>query len=272
MNIYQHKGLFVESSSLQEYYTIITKAISQNRKRQKRSSPNFTYYENHHILPRSLFPEYIYEKWNQVLLTADEHVLCHKLLTSFTKGDQQKAMFNAYWNMATRTNNEMNRVELTPEEYKILREQISEIRHNTKRPHVETTKIKIGEANKLSHNNHDPIKRKNHSELMKGPKNPSRNPLTNKKQSAARIKFLQENPQEVQRLKNMLWTNINPMLDPKVIAKVSGDNHYSRNPANKKYCEWCQRKIAPSSFSQFHGDKCKLNPNALNNKKKDDTL
>jgi len=81
------------------------------------------------------------------------------------------------------------------------------------------------------------------------------------------IKFLQEHPEEVQRLKELLFSKPNPMIDPKVLEKVSGDNHYSRNPENKKHCIWCDRKIAPSSFSQFHGEKCKLNPNRLTSHK-----
>ena len=272
MNIYHHSGLFIESSSLREYYKIITEAISLNRKRHKRSSPEFIYYENHHVLPRSMFTEFQLEKWNKVLLTADEHLICHKLLTLFTKGDSQRAMFNAYWNMATRTNGKMGRVTLSPDEYKNLREKISEIRHNTKRPCTDATKIKIGESNKINHNNYDLTKRKNHSELMKGPTNPSKNIDTNKKQSESRIKFLQEHPEEVQRLKELLSSKPNPMIDPKILEKVSGDNHYSRNPENKKHCIWCDRKIAPSSFSQFHGEKCKLNPNRLTSHKQNDII
>lgn len=272
MNIYHTNGLFTESEYLDQYYKVITAAISENRIRHKRSSVDFVYYENHHILPRSLFPEFSLEKWNQVLLTADEHLLCHKLLTLFTRGEAQKAMFNAYWNMATRTNSEMKRVVLSHVEYRELREKISEIRHNTKRPCAETTKIKIGESNKINHNNNDPNKRKKHSEFMKGTGNPSKNSDVNKKQSDSRKKFLQENPKEIQRLKKLLSSMPNPMTKPEVLKKVSGDNHYSRNPANKKHCEWCGRDIAPSSFSQFHGSKCKLNPNSLKLLMKDDKL
>jgi hypothetical protein len=54
----------------------------------------------------------------------------------------------------------MGRVTLLPDEYKNLREKISEIRHNTKRPCTEATKIKISESNKINHNNYDLTKRK----------------------------------------------------------------------------------------------------------------
>ena len=38
------------------------------------------YYEAHHILPRCLFPEFIKDTENIVLLTAREHFLAHKML------------------------------------------------------------------------------------------------------------------------------------------------------------------------------------------------
>lgn len=46
-----------------------------------RKRGNGNYYEAHHILPRSLFPNWIKRKSNMVLLTAREHFFCHQLLT-----------------------------------------------------------------------------------------------------------------------------------------------------------------------------------------------
>lgn len=57
------------------YCKIISYAKSQNR---NRSGGN--YYEAHHILPRSLFPNWIKRKSNVVLLTAREHFFVHQLL------------------------------------------------------------------------------------------------------------------------------------------------------------------------------------------------
>jgi hypothetical protein len=40
------------------------------------------YCENHHILPRSLFPEFVNEEWNIVRILYKDHILAHKLLFS----------------------------------------------------------------------------------------------------------------------------------------------------------------------------------------------
>lgn len=61
------------------YFSIIKKAISLNRK-----CGNDLYFEGHHILPGSIYPQYKNIKknpWNIVLLTAREHFICHLLLT-----------------------------------------------------------------------------------------------------------------------------------------------------------------------------------------------
>lgn len=66
------------------YLNIIFKAKSEKRKKlKKKDNPQYIYYENHHILPRSIFPQYINLKsnsWNGVLLTAREHFICHALV------------------------------------------------------------------------------------------------------------------------------------------------------------------------------------------------
>ena len=57
------------------YCKIISYAKSQNR---NKSDGN--YYERHHILPKSLFPNWRLRKQNIVLLTPREHFFCHQLL------------------------------------------------------------------------------------------------------------------------------------------------------------------------------------------------
>ncbi len=58
-----------------EYNHIIYKAIKENR-----TKGHGTYYESHHWLPKSIFPQYEKCKWNKVLLTPYEHVYVHCLL------------------------------------------------------------------------------------------------------------------------------------------------------------------------------------------------
>ena len=69
------------------YMRIISHAKSEQQKglrpRTKNCKKGFEnqYFEFHHILPRSLFPNWIKRKSNTVPLTAREHFFCHQLLT-----------------------------------------------------------------------------------------------------------------------------------------------------------------------------------------------
>ncbi len=85
-----------ETKYLMWYINIIEKANSENRKKLKKINEDYIYYENHHILPRSLFEEYIdlrEHNWNSVLLTAKEHFIVHLCIwkhykkLKYTKGE-----------------------------------------------------------------------------------------------------------------------------------------------------------------------------------------
>jgi len=52
------------------------------------------YYENHHIIPKSLGGSDC--KDNMVLLTNEEHFLAHRMLMKFTTGDDQRSMASAF--------------------------------------------------------------------------------------------------------------------------------------------------------------------------------
>ena len=72
-------------------YKRIYNEIVQNAKNENRSKKD-RYYENHHIIPKSLGG--IDEPENLVLLTPREHFICHCLLPKFTNGkDKSKMIF-----------------------------------------------------------------------------------------------------------------------------------------------------------------------------------
>lgn len=75
------------------YTKIIKNAISENRKKH-----DGVYYERHHILPKSMFPNWTKKKSNIVLLTAREHFFCHQLLTKIYPS---KEMNYALFRLAT---------------------------------------------------------------------------------------------------------------------------------------------------------------------------
>lgn len=82
------------------YMQIISAAKNQQKlglrpknQNQRKNFPN-QYFEFHHILPRSLFPNWSKRKSNIVPLTAREHFFCHQLLTKIYPSFE---MQNAMW-------------------------------------------------------------------------------------------------------------------------------------------------------------------------------
>lgn len=106
-----------DSKSLEKYLKIIKNAIKQKRIKLKKDDRKYIYYENHHILPKSLYPKYKDNKNIQVLLTAEEHFIVHFLLTKILPSKQMAACAL----LMTKGQNGHKYV-VTPEQYKELRE------------------------------------------------------------------------------------------------------------------------------------------------------
>lgn len=70
------------------YMKIINKAKLEKRVR------GYSYYECHHILPKSLFPLWVSRKSNLVLLTAREHFVCHLMLTRIFPSYKMKLAYS----------------------------------------------------------------------------------------------------------------------------------------------------------------------------------
>lgn len=79
------------------YMLIISRAKSEE-KLGLRKKGNGEYYEAHHILPKSLFSNWIKRKSNIVLLTAKEHYFVHKLLHKIYPGGE---MASAWFRLCT---------------------------------------------------------------------------------------------------------------------------------------------------------------------------
>jgi len=86
--------MFNYSKYTTTYYNIINRA-------KLRTLADNTYYEKHHIIPKSLGGNN--KKINLVHLTIKEHRLCHLLLTKMVTNPRHKiSMFNAAWRMNVR--------------------------------------------------------------------------------------------------------------------------------------------------------------------------
>lgn len=98
--LFQEK--FLQNKYSKIYLKIIEKAILSNRSRTKNE-----YFENHHIIPKSIGGLDLKE--NLVLLTFREHYICHWLLIKFTNGDINKhKMILAFWLMNNRNKKNNN--------------------------------------------------------------------------------------------------------------------------------------------------------------------
>lgn len=150
MDIYQHRGVFVENLATQQYYNIIEFALQQPRKKYHKADSRYQYYEAHHILPKSIFPEYKKSLWNKVLLTAEEHFNCHKLLLDMTTGKNRSKMVCAFWYMTSAKTPDMHRMEVTGEEFTQSKLQWTEYMSSLSsgRECSPETKAKISAANK----------------------------------------------------------------------------------------------------------------------------
>lgn len=65
------------------YLNIIFSIKSKKRTKIHKDDKDYIYYENHHILPSSIFQDYNRldeNEWNSVLLTGKEHYICHILI------------------------------------------------------------------------------------------------------------------------------------------------------------------------------------------------
>ncbi len=81
MNRNQLQEKLLEETKYSKWYlSIIENAQKDNRVKLNKLNEDYIYYENHHILPESIFKEYKIlkeHKWNSVLLTAKEHFIAH---------------------------------------------------------------------------------------------------------------------------------------------------------------------------------------------------
>lgn len=98
---------------------------------QKYKFPN-QYFEFHHILPKSLFPNWIERKSNIVALTAKEHFFCHQLLTKIYPNSFE--MKSAIWRMV----NTRKGLKITAKEYEKIRKDFSK-EMSLKKKKIKTT-------------------------------------------------------------------------------------------------------------------------------------
>ena len=123
--------------------------------------PKTKHTENHHILPRSLFPEYESCQENIVSLDILDHLEAHEVLAK-TKDPK---MIMAFWIMFS--SSERRNLDLTEDE---LKAKYEEARIEMKRVKSEWGKTRVGELNSFFGKTQSEYQKKRASETHKGKK------------------------------------------------------------------------------------------------------
>ena len=100
--------MFLKNKYTKWYFSIIEKAKSSDRKKLKSNNKNYVYYEQHHIIPKSLGGPNSLD--NLVLLTAREHFICHFLLTKMLNpgAERRKMLFACHMLLAGKNRYKVN--------------------------------------------------------------------------------------------------------------------------------------------------------------------
>ena len=126
------ENIFINNKYTLCYFRIINRAKSRN-------NINFhTYYERHHIIPRSFYKSNSKTGWldgnseldeNKVILSGREHLICHLLLTKMTSGQAYYKAVCAANNMS-RYKKGQNRCVATGRIYEIIKRVFAEEHSN----------------------------------------------------------------------------------------------------------------------------------------------
>lgn len=214
--------IFINNKYTRIYYQLINTA---------KLNPRTCSVETHHIIPKSLGGNDDVD--NLIALTTKEHWFVHKLLIRMTTGDAKRKMWYAFGMF--RVDKLGNRI-LTSRQYQESKEAF--IKAHSKREVTDTTREKLRLSNSNQPKNHQCT----HCNgwFTKG------------------------------KLKQFHGNNckLNPDIDP-VILEERGSSRkiciskkftdYCKNKP-KKICEHCNRDIDVANYKQWHGDKCKFNP------------
>jgi hypothetical protein len=209
-------------------YLKIYDSLIKNAKLQNRKKHQGIYYENHHIVPRSLGGSD--SKENLVLLTAKEHFISHKLLLFISPNNE--SIIRAFHMMCHFQN---GNYDISSKDYRYSRELLSEIL----RKREPWNKGKTGIFSKESLNKiRKTWKNKKHTEetkeKMRNSKLGERNPI-----------FGKDSPNKGKIQPCSEKQKIKLSIAAKKIPKIE--------------CKYCHKLTSPGNYSKWHGEKCKLN-------------
>ena len=214
-------SIFLSNKYSKYYYNIITNALQADRKKLPKTNKNFVYYESHHVIPKSVKPEFKDWKlnpWNKVLLTPKEHFICHLLLTKMLSGKDKNKMVYALWGMTNQAS----------------KYQGDRFKSNL----YAAYKIKMQQSLTSDRKGKSYVERYGEEKAIE----------IRKKQSASagHTRHTEEHKQKVSKLISDYWK-----------ANPGKAGFASRPQLPNVTCECCGKSINPGAYAQFHGKNCR---------------
>ncbi len=221
--------MFLDNKYTKWYNSIIDKAKS-------RILCSSIYTEKHHIIPKSMNGSN--DVNNIVILTPREHFVCHLLLTKMVLGAHRRSMWYASYMMCRGT----RRYKPNARTYEKLKQNM--IAANKERPGPNLGRVFSAEA------------RANMSASTKGvPRGPH---------SAEHIQNMRK-PKTEEHKRHLSESRLGKSWGHKHTddTKLKMSNRKKGIPKEKVKCKFCEREISMLNHVNWHGEKCKHNPNQV---------
>lgn len=208
----EYQNIFIPNKYTNTYFNIIR--LAQQRKLDKN-----TYYENHHIIPRSIEKSISKESWNIISLTAREHFLCHKLLVKMTTGSNRSKMVYALWGLTNQHNKNQLRKKPSARDYQLSKELLRETLSRDRKGKSLEELYGLERAQEIK------------NKLALRP--PKKNSI-----------------KEIENFSNMVKYNHS--------IGVYKNTGFNGRKLPRKTCVYCNREFDIGNHNKYHGEKCKL--------------
>lgn len=249
--------MFIQNKYFKCYYNIINGAKSRTLT---------SYYEVHHIIPKSLGGSN--NKDNLINLTAREHFICHWLLTKFTEGTYRRSMIFAFNALANLNNSSQPRYK--SKTYELVRKIYA----------IEKSKEMQGADNHMFGKRHRTESKEKMSDRQKG-KIPWNTGLHLSKEHKEKISlshkgennFMFGKFHSIETKKKISEKNIGHSRNKGIPKTIEHKEKISNSSQGKKFtddhklklknipkinCTYCSKAVSPAMYKRWHGNSCKL--------------